>query len=139
MKWKLYRLFSLIALTALLIAGGGTISNAISPNNNIVQVAQAEDSSAAVTQTTLDYLLADATDPAQQPEVIRTVVVGDFALATWHWGETAGQTVLAEVDTIWQVLISGGGAVDVSTLIEVGVPADIAQQLIEQDAAGGTP
>lgn len=88
-----------------------------------------------VARATLNHLLQNAQNPRQQPEVYRTIVEGNYALATWSWGESGGQTVLAKKNRQWTVLTSGGGAVDVATLQEAGVPANVAQRLIERDQA----
>jgi hypothetical protein len=138
MNTQLYRLFSLVLITALLVAGAGTVVNAMrSPEAPVqIQIAQSIDQEGEVTQATLDYLLEGAAGATQQPEVIRAVIVKGYALTTWLWGEAGGQTVLAHSETGWTVLTSGGGAVDTATLIDVGVPAEIAEQLIEQDSAG---
>lgn len=94
-----------------------------------------EEIHAEVAQITLDDLLAETEEPTTEPEVYRTIVQGDYALATWRWGEGGGQSVLSKEAGEWQVLSAGGGVVDVSTLEDLGVPADIAQTLIEQDQA----
>ncbi|MEO0537717.1 MAG: hypothetical protein AAF215_28125 [Cyanobacteria bacterium P01_A01_bin.123] len=94
-----------------------------------------EEIHAEVAQITLDALLAETEESTTEPEVYRTIIQGDYALATWRWGEGGGQSVLSKESGDWQVLSSGGGVVDVSTLEELGIPADIAQMLIEQDQA----
>lgn len=137
MSLKHYRLWTILVFTVLLVVISAPSVNGITPLNHPVQIAQAiEDASEQVSQATLDYLLADVTEPAQQPSIIRTTIVETYALATWQWGETGGQTVLELSDETWQVLMSGGGAVDAATLVSFGVPADIAEQLMAQDASG---
>jgi hypothetical protein len=138
MNTQLYRLFSLVLLTALLVAGTGAVVNAMrSPEEPVqIQIAQSTGQEGEVTQATLDYLLEGAAGATQQPEVIRAVIVEGYALTTWLWGEAGGQTVLAHRETGWTILISGGGTVDTATLIDVGVSAEIAEQMIEQDSSG---
>ncbi|MEA5464058.1 hypothetical protein [Leptothoe sp. PORK10 BA2] len=137
MNFKHYRLWTILVFTVLLVVISAPTVNGITPPNHPVQIAQAtEDDSEQVTQATLDYLLADVTEPAQTPSVTRTTIVETYALTTWQWGETGGQTVLELTDENWQVLVSGGGAVDAATLVSFGVPADIAEQLMAQDASG---
>ena len=137
MSLKHYRLWTILVFTILLVVISSPTVNAITPPNQTIQIAQAvEDASEQVNQATLDYLLADVTEPTQQPSVTRTTIVETYALATWQWGETGGQTVLELTNENWQVLVSGGGAVDAATLVSFGVPADIAEQLMAQDASG---
>ncbi|NEZ55402.1 hypothetical protein [Adonisia turfae] len=137
MSLKHYRLWTILVFTILLVVISSPTVNGITPPNQPIQIAQAiEDPAEQVNQTTLDYLLADVTEPTQQPSVTRTTIVETYALTTWQWGETGGQTVLELTDETWQVLVSGGGAVDAATLVSFGVPADIAEQLMAQDAAG---
>ena len=137
MSLKHYRLWTILVFTILLVVISSPTVNAITPPNQTIQIAQAvEDASELVIQATLDYLLADVTEPTQQPSVTRTTIVETYALATWQWGETGGQTVLELTNENWQVLVSGGGAVDAATLVSFGVPADIAEQLMAQDASG---
>lgn len=137
MNFKHYRLWTILVFTILLVVISSPTVNGITPLNQPIPIAQADDDpSEQVNQATLDYLLADVTEPAQQPSVTRTTIVESYALATWQWGETGGQTVLELSDETWQVLVSGGGAVDAATLVSFGVPADIAEQLMAQDASG---
>ena len=137
MSLKHYRLWTILVFTILLVVISSPTVNGITHLNQPIQIAQAtEDPSEQVSQATLNYLLADVTEPTQQPSVTRTTIVETYALATWQWGETGGQTVLELSDETWQVLVSGGGAVDAATLVSFGVPADIAEQLMAQDAAG---
>ena len=137
MSLKHYRLWTILVFTILLVVISSPTVNAITPQNQTIQISQVDaDPSEQVNQATLDYLLADVTEPAQQPSVTRTTIVETYALTTWQWGESGGQTVFELTDETWQVLVSGGGAVDVATLVSFGVPADIAEQLIVQDATG---
>ena len=137
MSLKHYRIWTILVFTVLLVVISSPTVNGITPPTQPIQIAQAiEDASEQVSQATLNYLLADVTEPAQQPSVTRTTIVETYALATWQWGETGGQTVLELSDETWQVLVSGGGALDAATLVSFGVPADIAEQLMAQDASG---
>ena len=88
-----------------------------------------------IARTTINHLLANTESPRAQPEVYRTVVEGDYALASWRWGEAGGQTVLFKPQGEWTVLSAGGGANDVATLEAAGVPSNIAQTLIDRDRA----
>jgi hypothetical protein len=88
-----------------------------------------------VEQTTIQYLLEDAPSPQEQPRIQRVIIEGNYALATWHWGEAGGQAALIQVEDAWTVLSAGGGALDAATLEDLGVPASTAQGLIERDQA----
>jgi hypothetical protein len=130
------RHFTLILMVAAIAVFATTHASASWTNSQPVQIAQATPTvDAAVARVTLNQLLEGSQNPQRQPEVYRTIVEGNYALATWRWGEAGGQTVLAKKEGRWTVLTSGGGAVDASTLQEVGVPAAIVQRLIERDQA----
>ncbi|MEO1387910.1 MAG: hypothetical protein AAFV85_11120 [Cyanobacteria bacterium J06634_6] len=88
-----------------------------------------------INRATLAHLQEGQENSSQIPTVRRTVVDEGYALVTWIWGEAGGQSVLSLTDDGWQVIASGGGAVDVSVMEEAGVPTAIAQQLIESDQA----
>jgi hypothetical protein len=89
----------------------------------------------AVAKATLAQLLAKVGKTAQQPMVKRTTVAGNYAIATWTWGEAGGQSILTKKQSRWQVLSSGGGAVDVATLKGAGVPESIARTLMQKETA----
>lgn len=89
----------------------------------------------AIAQATVARLLAKAAKPLEQPRVYRTTVEGNYAIASWLWGEAGGQTILTKKQGRWQVLRSGGGAVNVGTLTAVGIPAKTARILMQKDAA----
>jgi hypothetical protein len=90
---------------------------------------------AAISKATLAQLLAKVGKTPQQPMVKRTTVAGNYAIATWLWGEAGGQSILAKKQGRWQVLSSGGGAVDVATLKGAGVPESIARTLMQKETA----
>ena len=89
----------------------------------------------AVAKVTISQLLSKVDKTPEQPIVKRTSVAGNYALATWTWGEAGGQSILAKKQGRWQVLSSGGGAVDVATLKEVGIPEQTARILMQKEAA----
>ena len=146
---KLKRLVLLALTTCTMIVIGSGLAKAtwlwvppssvLSPNAVIAQVSQPNQTStaeeAAIAQATIADLVGDRENLTQIPAVIRTVVEGEYALATWIWGEAGGQAVLSRAGTSWTVLASGGGAVDVSTLEELNIPTAVAEQLIESDQA----
>lgn len=68
-----------------------------------------------------------------QVQVSRVTVVGDYALAHWTWGEAGGQALLNRDQDGWGILQSGGGAMDVAMLRQLGVPTDaIARGLLAE-------
>lgn len=89
----------------------------------------------AISQATVAQLLSKVTKPLKQPRVYRTTIEGNYAIASWLWGEAGGQTILIKKQGRWQVLRSGGGAVDVGTLKTAGVPEKTARTLMQKDAA----
>ena len=90
----------------------------------------------AINQAALSHLQAGRENLSQAPIIRRPVVYEGYALSTWAWGEAGGQSVLSLTDSSWQVIASGGGAMNISVLEEANVPTAIADQLIERDQAG---
>jgi hypothetical protein len=88
----------------------------------------------AVAKATLTHLLSKVEKTPEQPIVKRTSVAGNYAVATWTWSEAGGQSILAKKQGRWQVLSSGGGAVNLATLKEVGIPEQTARTLMQQEA-----
>ena len=89
----------------------------------------------AVAKATVAKLLAGVDKTPEQPVVRRTVVAGKYALATWRWGEAGGQALLVKQQGRWQVISEGGGALDLATLQQNGVPANIARTLLQREQA----
>jgi hypothetical protein len=61
-----------------------------------------------------------------------TYVVKGFSLIGWQKGEMAGQLLLKKQGKTWKVLSSGGGAMDLNTLISYGLPKATAEELLRQ-------
>jgi serine/threonine-protein kinase len=60
------------------------------------------------------------------------ILVGDYALATWMMREMEGQTLLKREGRHWRIITSGGGSIqNVNTLIQYGVPRQIAEALAD--------
>ncbi|WP_088894834.1 hypothetical protein [Leptolyngbya ohadii] len=59
-----------------------------------------------------------------QASVWSVKVVGNYALAHWLQGEAGGQALLRRANNQWILVQLGGGAMDVSTLRQLGVPDD---------------
>ena len=87
----------------------------------------------AVAKATVAELVSKVSKTAAQPIVTRTTVEGNYAIATWLWGEAQGQAILAKKQKRWQVLSAGGGAINLTTLKEVGVPEKTARSLMQKE------
>lgn len=147
MKLKRLVLLALTTCTVIVIGSGLAKaswlwlppSSALSTKAVIAQVSQPSQTSTAeeraIAQATIADLVGDRGNLAQLPDVTRTVVEGEYALATWVWGEAGGQTVLSLTNVSWTVISSGGGAADASTLEELDIPAAVAERLVESDRA----
>jgi hypothetical protein len=68
----------------------------------------------------------------RQPRITRTKVVGNYAIANWMRGESGGQALLQQSNNEWNVLQSGGGAMNRALLTGAGVPLDQAEQLLRR-------
>jgi 2',3'-cyclic-nucleotide 2'-phosphodiesterase (5'-nucleotidase family) len=91
-------------------------------------------SNSEVSKVTIDHLIAGR-KPKVQPKVQRTIVEGKYAIATWQWGETGGQSILIQQGKRWKVISSGGGAVNLETLKQKGIPSQIAERLMQKEQA----
>jgi hypothetical protein len=89
----------------------------------------------AVAKATIAKLLAKTGKTPKQPIVNRTTVEGNYAIASWIWGEAGGQSILTKKQGRWQVLSAGGGAINLTTLKEVGVPDQTARALMQKETA----
>ena len=84
----------------------------------------------AITEAVILELVQDRDLPVT-PEIRRITTVGEYALAAWIWGEAGGQSLVQLDDSNqWKVIESGGGAMDVSVLEQLGVPTAEAEQLV---------
>ncbi len=88
-----------------------------------------------VAKATREGLLGNQRKVKTQPQIRRTIVEGKYAIATWQWGEAGGQSVLMRQGKRWKVLTSGGGAVDLATLKQQGIPKQAAEQLMQKELA----
>jgi hypothetical protein len=68
-----------------------------------------------------------------QPDVSfvtrKVSISGDYALASWTWGDTGGQALLKKKDDKWTIVTAGGGQLGEKGLIQYGVPKNIASAL----------
>ena len=136
MKWLITTVSCL--LLGIAIALGGEMITPLMP----LMAQPAPASAPKVKQTqpaTVDASVAKATTQhftargTNKPfKVTRTTISGDFALAHWLWGEAGGQALLRSRNGQWKVTNSGGGAMNVQTLQGLGVPPDVAIQLLKR-------
>jgi hypothetical protein len=87
-----------------------------------------------ISKATISQLLGKQ-KPKVQPVVQRTIVEGKYAIATWQWGEAAGQSILIQQGKRWKVISSGGGAINLETLKQKGIPTQIAERLMQKEQA----
>jgi hypothetical protein len=106
---------------------------------NLVEQALAKSTTSAtdpaIAKATIENLLSSKSKSKVQPTVRRTTVEGKYAIATWQWGEAGGQSILTQQGKCWKVVGSGGGAVNLETLKQKGVPDKIAEQLMQKEQA----
>lgn len=67
------------------------------------------------------------------PEVTKITLVDSYALANWQWGDGNGETVLINQNEQWQVIVGSSGVLTPSTLVQYGIPRDLARKLINYD------
>jgi hypothetical protein len=87
-----------------------------------------------IAKATISHLITGK-KPKIQPVLQRTIVESKYAIATWQWGEAGGQSILIQQGKRWKVVGSGGGAVDLETLKQKGIPAKTAEQLMKKEQA----
>jgi hypothetical protein len=106
---------------------------------NLVEQALAKSTTSAtdpaIAKVTIENLLSSKSKSKVQPTVRRTTVEGKYAIATWQWGEAGGQSILTQQGKRWKVVGSGGGAVNLETLKQKGVPDKIADRLMQKEQA----
>jgi hypothetical protein len=129
--------FFLIALLTLSAVVG---INQVLPN--VVEQALAKSvtsaSDPAIAKATIENLLSSKSKSKVQSTVRRTTVEGKYAIATWQWGEAGGQSILTQQGKRWKVVGSGGGAVNLESLKQKGVPDKIADRLMQKEQAAQT-
>jgi hypothetical protein len=131
------RQFITFFLTMLLTVLAVVAINQAFPN--VIEQALAKSvtsaSDPAIAKATIEHLLSAKGQSKVQPTVRRTTVEGQVAIATWQWGEAGGQSILTQQGKRWKVVGSGGGAVDLETLKQKGVPDTIADRLMKKEQA----
>lgn len=60
------------------------------------------------------------------------VVVKEYALSNWTDGYTGGTVVLHKETTGWKVIAMDGGVIDAKAMISIGVPSDVASELVSK-------
>jgi hypothetical protein len=117
------------ALIAILIAGTmtGALPPSVQPVFAAIQTDQQQIQTVVVRQLTTPGLPADA-----NPRTTHVAIVENYAIAGWLLGEGGGEMLLLKKAGKWQVITGGGGAMNTSTLVEKGVPENVASQLVQQ-------
>jgi hypothetical protein len=133
---QLITFFLIMLLTVSAVVG----INQVLPN--LVKQALAKSTTPAIdpaiAKATIEHLLSNKRKSKVQPTVHRTTVEGKYAIATWQWGEAGGQSILTQQGKRWKVVGSGGGAVNLETLKQKGVPDKIADRLMQKEQAAQT-
>jgi hypothetical protein len=133
----MFRQFITFFLIMLLTLSAVIAVNQVLPN--LVEQALAKSATSAsdpaIAKVTIENLLSSKSKSKVQPTVRRTTVEGKYAIATWQWGEAGGQSILTQQGKRWKVVGSGGGAVNLETLKQKGVPDKIAEQLMQKEQA----
>jgi glucokinase len=132
----LHRFWSLLLIALLtLVTVVATSQRAPSLVERAVAQAAISSINPEVAKVTIENLLSGQGKFIIQPTVRRTTVDGKYAVATWQWGEAGGQSMLIQQDNRWKVLGSGGGAVSLEILKQQGIPANIAERLMQKEQA----
>jgi hypothetical protein len=131
----MFRQFITFFLIALMTLSAVVAINQVFPN--LVEQALAKSITSvndpAIAKATIEYLLSNKSKSDPQPTIRRTTVEGTYAIATWQWGEAGGQSILIQQGKRWKVVSSGGGAVNLETLKQKGVPDKIAKRLMQKE------
>jgi hypothetical protein len=123
-------------LIALLSLSGIIAATQILPNlvEQAIAKPTAVQPNSDIAKATISQLLGKQ-KPKVQPVAQRTVVEGKYAIATWQWGEAGGQSILIQQGKRWKVISSGGGAINLETLTQKGIPTQIAERLMQKEQA----
>jgi hypothetical protein len=98
--------------------------------NESFKISQVDEFS-IIKSTALRWARQDATQP-NLVEIGPIVLSGDYALASWLYGEMGGQVLLKKENKQWRVITGGGGSLeDVNYLMQQGVPRENAEGLAE--------
>ncbi len=123
-----YLVLALFSLFVVVLSQVVDAQTAYQPHNS--------DESAIVSIFTRDL----GADPV--PLYVRNVViVQSYALLQWIQGETGGEAVFRRTDNPpqWTLIRGAGGSFGTDTLVSLGVPSDIAAQLIQQKESQDQP
>ncbi len=131
----MFRKFITFFLIMLLTVTAVVAASQVLPN--LVKSAMAKPaittSNPEIAKVTIAHLLSSKSKSKSQPTIRRTTVEGKYAIATWQWGEAGGQSILTQQGKRWKVVGSGGGAVNLETLKQKGVPDKIAEKLMQKE------
>jgi hypothetical protein len=126
---KIMVLNILKVLIAILIASTmtGALPPSVQPVFVDIQSDQQQIQTVVVQQLTTPGLPTDA-----NPRMTHVAIIENYAIAGWLLGEGGGEMLLTKKAGKWQVITGGGGAMNTNTLVEKGVPENIASQLVQQ-------
>jgi hypothetical protein len=131
----MFRQFLTFFLIMLLTVSAVVAGSQVLPN--LVESAIAKPaitaSNPAIAKATIEHLLSSKSKSKAPPTVRRTTVEGKYAIATWQWSEAGGQSILIQQGKRWKVVSSGGGAINLETLKQKGVPANVAEKLMQRE------
>jgi Rieske Fe-S protein len=130
----MFRQFITFVLIMLLTVSA-VVASQILPNSVESAIAKPAitTSNSEIAKATIEHLLSSKSKSKAQPTVRRTTVEGKYAIATWQWGEAGGQSILTQQGRRWKVVGSGGGAVNLETLKQKGVPVKVAEKLMQKE------
>jgi hypothetical protein len=120
----------IVSLTVLsTIPTLGTFTHLASASANDSFTISQVDDFAIIESVALRWARKDATQP-NLVEIGPMVASGNYALATWLYGEMGGQVLLKHENGTWRVITGGGGSLqDVNYLMQLGVPREAAESL----------
>ncbi|MBD1853415.1 hypothetical protein H6F87_26235 [Cyanobacteria bacterium FACHB-502] len=107
------------ALIVTVVPNLSTVAQTVPAPSITIAQASSQDQ---ISQIVVNYLEKDG--GTAQASVWSVKVVGNYALAHWLQGHAGGQALLRRANNQWAIVQLGGGAMDVSTLRQLGVPDD---------------
>jgi hypothetical protein len=66
--------------------------------------------------------------------ITRMSIVRNYALLSWTTRnkEGGGSAVLMRKNNVWEILLNGGGVVDINAMTRIGIPHEISVQLLNE-------
>ncbi|MBE9127605.1 MULTISPECIES: hypothetical protein [unclassified Coleofasciculus] len=103
----------------------------------IAPISAVAEETSAIRKVVLLDLLERGGVSAIAAEVTTITWVDSYALANWFWGQSEGETVLINENEQWRVIVTSRGTLAPSTLVQYGIPRDMARTLVSR--ARGAP